>query len=153
MLSRLSALLRGAGDRPGSEAADPEREARLGAVCLMLEAAEMDGSYSADERTQIALTLGARYGLDGEQAQAVIDEARAELAASEGLYPLARRIRDHAPAEDRAEIIEMLWGVALADGVLDPLEDQLIRRVAGLIGVTDQERGEARKRAEAAMKN
>jgi uncharacterized tellurite resistance protein B-like protein len=40
----------------------------------------------------------------------------------------------------------MLWEVAYADGVLDPYEDALIRKVAGLVYVTDQERGFARKR-------
>ena len=40
----------------------------------------------------------------------------------------------------------MLWEVAYADGVLDPLEDALLRRVAGLIDVSDHERGTARLR-------
>jgi uncharacterized tellurite resistance protein B-like protein len=45
----------------------------------------------------------------------------------------------------------MLWQVAYADGVLDPEEDLLIRRVAGLIHVTDRERVLARQRALAAL--
>ena len=45
----------------------------------------------------------------------------------------------------RVEVIEMLWEVAYADGVLDPEEDLLIRRVAGLIHVTDRERVVARQ--------
>jgi uncharacterized tellurite resistance protein B-like protein len=40
----------------------------------------------------------------------------------------------------------MLWEVAYADGVLDPLEDSLLRRVGGLIDVSDHERGEAKQR-------
>jgi uncharacterized tellurite resistance protein B-like protein len=40
----------------------------------------------------------------------------------------------------------MLWEVAYADGVLDPLEDTMLRRVAGLVDVSDHERGEARLR-------
>jgi uncharacterized tellurite resistance protein B-like protein len=52
------------------------------------------------------------------------------------------------PAE-RIQLIEMLWEVAYADGVLDPEEDLLIRRVAGLIAVEDRERVLARQRVAA----
>jgi uncharacterized tellurite resistance protein B-like protein len=48
--------------------------------------------------------------------------------------------------EERVELIEMLWGVAYADGVLDPEEDLLVRRIAGLIHVDDRERVLARQR-------
>ncbi len=50
-------------------------------------------------------------------------------------------------ADMRVQIIEMLWTVAYADGALDPDEDALIRQVAGLIQVSDWERGAARRRA------
>jgi uncharacterized tellurite resistance protein B-like protein len=40
----------------------------------------------------------------------------------------------------------MLWDVAYSDRVLTGDEDALIRRVAGLIYVSDWERGEAKRR-------
>lgn len=48
---------------------------------------------------------------------------------------------------ERIGVIEMLWEVAYADGELSGDEDALIRRVAGLIFVSDRDRGEARRRA------
>ena len=45
----------------------------------------------------------------------------------------------------------MLWEVAYADGVLDPLEDTLLRRIGGLIDVSDRERGAARLRVVARL--
>jgi uncharacterized tellurite resistance protein B-like protein len=48
--------------------------------------------------------------------------------------------------DERIHLIEMLWEVAYADGVLDPEEDLLIRRVAGLVYVTDRDRVLARQR-------
>ena len=47
-------------------------------------------------------------------------------------------------------LVELLWRVVLADGVVDDYEANLLRRVAGLIHVTDQDAGAARKRAESA---
>ena len=46
-------------------------------------------------------------------------------------------------------LVELLWQIVLADGVVDDYEANLMRRVAGLIHVTDQHSGEARKKAEA----
>ena len=48
---------------------------------------------------------------------------------------------------ERIQLIEMLWDVAYADGVLDPEENLLIRRIAGLIYVSDRDRVLARQRA------
>ncbi len=47
-------------------------------------------------------------------------------------------------------LIELLWQIVLADGVVDDYEANLMRRVAGLIHVTDQQAGQARKKAEQA---
>ena len=45
-------------------------------------------------------------------------------------------------------LVELLWRVVLADGVVDDYEANLIRRVAGLIHVSDAQAGAARKRVE-----
>jgi len=48
-------------------------------------------------------------------------------------------------------MIELLWQVAFADGNVDMYEANLIRRVAGLIYVSDVDRGRAKKRVEARL--
>jgi len=53
-----------------------------------------------------------------------------------------------AAEQDRIALIEDIWQVALADGLdASGQEDMLIRRIAGLIDVSDHDRGEARQRA------
>jgi len=42
--------------------------------------------------------------------------------------------------------VEMLWEVVYADGVLHDYEANLLRRIGGLIYVSDMDRGNARKR-------
>jgi len=48
-------------------------------------------------------------------------------------------------------MIEMLWEVAYADGSLHDFESNMLRRVAGLLYVTDRESGDARKRVVARL--
>jgi uncharacterized tellurite resistance protein B-like protein len=62
-------------------------------------------------------------------------------------FPFTHRIVQGMSEDERAHVIEMLWKVSYADGVLDPHEDMLVRRVAGLIHVPDRARSLARRRA------
>ena len=52
---------------------------------------------------------------------------------------------------ERVELVEMLWEVVYADGRVDPFEANLLRRIGGLIYVSDRERGAARKRVAARL--
>jgi len=154
MFSKIADLLRGDGavkaDAPDANE-DPAVAARFACACLLIEAAAMDGAFDADERTRIALILAQDFDLDGAQVQSLMDEAGSASDGDGGIYRFTRKLKDATTPEERPNYIEMMWEVVLADGELVPLEDQLIRRVAGLIGVTDQDRGAARKRAEARL--
>jgi uncharacterized tellurite resistance protein B-like protein len=48
--------------------------------------------------------------------------------------------------EERVELLEMLWRVIYADGLQHDYEANLMRRLAGLLYVSDRECGEARQR-------
>jgi uncharacterized tellurite resistance protein B-like protein len=62
-----------------------------------------------------------------------------------------RAIVDRFDEAERVGMIEMLWEVVYADGRVDDYEANLLRRVGGLIYVSDRDRGEARKRVEARL--
>jgi uncharacterized tellurite resistance protein B-like protein len=57
-------------------------------------------------------------------------------------------LKEAVPFEDRIAVIEALWAVALADGSRDAEEDQMLRLLANLLGVTDMESSLARRRVE-----
>ena len=62
------------------------------------------------------------------------------------VYGFARRVKDAFEHDERVQMIEMLWEVVYADGEIHDHEANLLRRVAGLIYVSDRESGDARKR-------
>ena len=51
--------------------------------------------------------------------------------------------------DGRKRVVEMLWEVVLADGVVDEFETNLVWRVAELIGVSTRDRVTLRKMVEA----
>jgi uncharacterized tellurite resistance protein B-like protein len=68
-----------------------------------------------------------------------------------GWYKQSRTLKDALDYEDRVDLMEMLWEVVYADGVLDDMEANMMRRVAGLLYVDDVDSGTARKRAMAKL--
>src|SRR5262249_32006713 len=88
-----------------------------------------------------------RFDLEPQAVNALIADAERAVQNSTQYFPFTREICARLREEERVGIIEMMWKVVYADGVLDPYEDMLLRRIAGLIHVTDLDRGLARQRA------
>ena len=76
----------------------------------------------------------------------MIEAATAEEAETLDLHRWAQSIKNAYSEEERIALIEKMWEVVYADGVLDDYEANLLRRVAGLIYVPDRQSGEARQR-------
>lgn len=150
MLGRLMEFL--AGDVGGSGDAGPlghnrsEEDLEAAVAALLVEAAQMDGTFEQSERDAIARLLGARFDLSAADVAVVIETAERDDNPSNRVFAATRAIRDGLDYEGRVELMEMLWEVAYADGVLDDWEANLARRVAGLIHVEDRDSGIARKR-------
>ncbi|MGE0240406.1 MAG: TerB family tellurite resistance protein [Parvibaculaceae bacterium] len=148
MIDRLLDLLSGrAAPAPAGNARDLEHAV----AALLIEAARMDENFDATERGTIEHLLAERFDLDPEAVYALIADAEQAVRQSTQYFPFTRQINDTLSGEERVQIIEMLWKVAYADGILDRYEDMLLRRIAGLIHVTDRDRGLARKRALTAL--
>ena len=95
----------------------------------------------------VRLRLRTRFELSETEAESLVELARQEAADSSQLYGFTRVVKDHFSHEERVELVEMLWQVVYADGQKHDHEASLMRRVAGLIFVSDRECGSARKRA------
>jgi len=122
-------------------------ELELAVAALLIEAARMDDRFDEAERATIERLLAERFDLSREALSALMEAAETAVRQSTQFFPFTRQIVQRIGHDDRAQILEMMWEVAYADGVLDPQEDALLRRIAGLIHVSDQERGLARQRA------
>jgi len=146
MLKKIKSLLL---EKP-SDSTPPKRSLELAAAALLVEAAIMDGNFDATEHDVIANLLSNRFSLNEGEVDELISDAKTEIENSVELYGFARTIKDSMKHDERVEIIEMLWRVVLADGVVDDYESNLIRRVSGLIYVSDRDSGLARQRAIAA---
>jgi uncharacterized tellurite resistance protein B-like protein len=145
VLDRLKAFLTGQGDPRDASAAGVDR-VQLATVALLVEAAHMDAEFGAEERAKIARLVEDRFGLQAAEGEALLRAAAAKVDQSVEVFGFTREIKNAFSPEERIEMMEMLWEVAYADGTLHDLEASLMRRLAGLLHVSDRDSGLARKR-------
>ena len=131
----------------GFSSAEGERDPlEVALTALLVEAAISDHHFDESERVVIARLLERRFGLTREGARDLLAAGEREAEREVEIFHLVRTINERLTRDERIELIEMLWEVAYADGVLDQYEDSLLRRVGGLVYVPDRERGLARRR-------
>lgn len=144
MLNRIKTFFADPNKSADSAGLDPRI---LAAACLMVEAAQLDNAFTPVERDAILRLLRTRFGLGADEADTLLALAEARQAETGGLFRFTHAVKEGFDAAGRIDLIEMLWDIAYADGNADDYEANLISRVAGLLYVSDQERGAARKRA------
>lgn len=158
MLNRIKSLFAALDSPPDSDAARAVADQGFGkkelaACALMVEAAALDGSIDADEDAAIRGIVERSFGLNAEEIDLLMAEATKAQDEANHLLRFTRTIKDAFDEDERIELIEMLWEVAYADGILHDYEANLLRRIGGLIYVSDRDRGEARKRVLARLEN
>ena len=124
----------------------PPADLRLAVAVLLIEAAYRDDVFQPEERDVIFHLLQQKFALGSEEASALMRAAEETCRRSVQLHPHTSAVAEQMTAQERIHLVEMMWEVAYADGVLDPEEDALIRRMVDLIHITDRDRVLARQR-------
>jgi uncharacterized tellurite resistance protein B-like protein len=141
MIDQIFKFLGGA--EPASGPASNEGP-RLAIAALLVEAAGADGIYRDGERYVVAGLLRRLFSVGEAEAQRLVAAAEQALARSVQLFRFTQPVVERVPPEQRVLIVEALWEAVYADRVLTAEEDSLVRRVAGLLYVSDRDRGAAR---------
>jgi len=133
-------------------AAEPEappslEDCRAALAALMVRVARSDNRYADVERAQIDRLLAERYDLGPVAAREVRLAAEEAEAEAPDTVRFTRIVKDAVPYEERSRVVEALWRVAAADGI-DAEERSFLRLVVSLLGVSDQDSGLARQKAE-----
>jgi uncharacterized tellurite resistance protein B-like protein len=117
-----------------------EEDYRLAAAALLFHVIAVDGVVSTEEREKLAEVLMRRYQLDRQGVQKLI--AAAETADNEAidLYGFTSILKQHLDIPERERIVELMWTLVYADGVVHEFADTIIWRVAAPPAVTSQAR-------------
>ena len=117
-------------------------------ICgLMIEAAYTDGTIGENELKKIKFSLINVFDEDAEEVDLVLDEAIKNKNNSKSLHYYTSFINKNFDSDKKLLLIEALWEIVLSDGEIHDFESNLIRRLAGLLYISDVNSGNARKRA------
>jgi len=108
---------------------------------LLAFVAYADRSYGAEEQQAVGVALARVHGLPDSAGQAVSSllEARIADLAHESLPTYTRVLYELTERSARLELFEVLMDVAVADHVLSMDETNALRRIANLLGLSDQD--------------
>lgn len=106
---------------------------------LLVELTRADFNSSEHEMTMARHLLAERFGIDAQAVQSLVEQAQTRAEQAVSLHEFTHRLNRELDPTEKSSVIEMLWRVSLADQRLDKHEEQLIRRVAGLLHVPDRE--------------
>lgn len=114
-------------------------EPRLAVAALLVHLAAVDGSAKPSEVATISRALKDHYGLDEGQVRKLIEEAKRKDREAVDFYQFTTAL-SRLDEQERIDIIAMMWQVVFSDDTNHELEDNMVWRVAELIGVSSRQR-------------
>lgn len=141
MINRIKSLL---GGGPAREPAQEHERIHVATCVVLLEMAHADDEFHAMEQTLVRDLLQRKFEIADRDVTELIEFARAQRQQSLDLFQFTRLIKEHFTRPEKLEMMEALWRLIYADGVLDKYEDYLVRQLASLLGLAHGEMIEAK---------
>lgn len=126
-------------------AAGEPSDARQAVAALLIHASRIDGEIDPAELAARDRLLQQKFDLAESDIASLVMEAEDAEAEAADLHRFTQAIKETYEREHRGHIVEMLWEIVLADGVIDEHEAHLVWRVAGLLGFTTRENVDFRR--------
>ena len=109
-------------------------------AALLIHAAKIDNNYTDVEKEIIKKALISLKAITTNEAEELIKKAEKKEQESNQIIEFTREIKKN-PMEFRLKIVEILWKIIYSDGISDNYESNLIRRVCGLLYISDRDSG------------
>ena len=114
---------------------------------LMIEAAYTDGKIDSSEINKIKLSLINVFAEESNEVNLILEKAIKNKNNSKSLHHYTSYINKNFDEDKKILLIQTLWEIVLSDGEIHDYESNLIRRLSGLLYISDVDSGNARKRA------
>ena len=124
---------------------DVKDEKNLVLICaLFVHAAKMDENYTDKEKSIIIKALSNISDKKESDLKIVLKEAEKKESQSNQILEFTKEIKS-SEKNFRLKILEVLWKIIYSDGVSDMYESTLMRRLSGLLYVSDKEAGDIKQ--------
>ena len=114
-------------------------------AALLIHAAKIDEHYSNDEKEIISKAMMSLKKISFDEAEKLIKIAEKKEEKSNQIVEFTKEIKKYS-MEFRLKIIEIIWKIVYSDWKNDSYESTLIRRICGLLYVSDKDNGVIKER-------
>ena len=128
----------------GKTDAVSEHAIQVATAALLIEITKADGKVREDERKAVMQTIQSQFNLTDDETKSLKELAKEKIRDATGYYEFTSLINKGLSYEQKVEIIEHLWGIALIDKHLDKHEEHAVRKIADLIYVEHKDFIEAK---------
>jgi uncharacterized tellurite resistance protein B-like protein len=117
---------------------------QVATAALLIEMMKADGKVTEDERKAVMQTIQSKFNLTDDETKSLKELAKEKITKATGYYEFTSLINKGLSYNQKVEIIEHLWGIALTDKHLDKHEEYMVRKIADLIYVEHKDFIEAK---------
>jgi len=120
-------------------------------AALLIHAAKIDDNYTDVEKKIIIKTITQLKNINFSEAEKLLKLAEKKEEESNQIVEFTREIKKY-PMEFRLKLIEIIWKIVYSDGASDSYESNLIRRICGLLYISDKDSGIIKMKVERLLK-
>jgi uncharacterized tellurite resistance protein B-like protein len=117
-----------------------DNDYRIAVAALLVHVATLDGDLDQADRDKLHELLKSRFGLDDALTAELIDAAAAADNESVDFYRFTSALMRALDEHGRERMVEMMWQMVYVDHVATEFEDNVVWRVADLLGISARER-------------
>ncbi|OWQ46523.1 hypothetical protein CDL60_13720 [Roseateles noduli] len=122
----------------------------LAAAVLLVEVMRADADSSGVERAAVRKALTSLFAMADDEADALTAQAERTARTASDLFAFTSPVDERWDMATKLRLIELMWGVAYADGSLGDIERHMMLRIADLLHIPQGACYHARIRAKAA---
>ena len=111
---------------------------------LLIHIAKIDQNYTAKEKEIVSKTI-LELGAKKENIEKIVSIAEKNESNSNQILEFTKEVKNMGE-EDKEKIIEALWTVVYSDGNSDMYEENLMRRLTGLLYLNKKKVGDIKER-------
>ena len=109
-------------------------------IALLIHAAKIEENYTEIEKKIIIKAIIQLYNTSFNESEKLLKLAEKKEEESNQIVEFTREIKKY-PIEFRLKVIEIIWKIVYSDDTSDNYESNLIRRICGLLYISDKDNG------------
>ena len=119
---------------------------KIAVVALLISTAKYDGNFDESERLEIQKLIKSYFSLSNENTDDLFKAAEEIENKANDLQQFTRSLNEVLNEEEKLKIIELVWKIVMADGIIDNYEENLVRRLSGLLYLQNKDIGNIKNR-------